>query len=218
MQSKRYNFFINALVICLGMFIIAFSFILIHGKVESFLLINQMHSTFFDIFFTWFTYFGDAWIWLPLTIYFAIWQRKYLLLILFALLLCNFFSQFSKHIIFPEDLRPFVLLSGDYNVHTIPGVEISRKNSFPSGHTTTAYTLSLIFSYLAMRKWLSILFPMIAFGVAWSRVYQGQHFVTDVAAGMFLGMLAAFLAIGLFEKIEKDKQLKPINKKQSNGD
>ncbi len=206
MQSKRYNYFITSLVICVVMFLVAFIFILLNGKTESFLHINHMHSPFFDVFFTWFTFFGDAWIWLPLTLYFVIWRRKYILVIFFALLLSNFFAQFSKHIIFPDDMRPFVVLSEAYYVHTIPGVGISRENSFPSGHTTTAFTLSLIFSYLAQRKWLSILLPFIAFGVAWSRVYQGQHFVTDVTAGMCLGMLAAFLAIGLYQKFENRKQ------------
>ena len=186
-------------------------FVLMHGKTGSFLVINQMHSPFFDVFFTSFTYFGDAWIWLPLTIYFAIWRRKYLLLIVFALLLCNFFAQFSKHVIFPDDLRPFVLLAEDFNVHTIPGVDISKRNSFPSGHTTTAFTLALIFTYLVQRIWANVLFLLIAFGVGWSRVYQGQHFVTDVAAGMLLGMIAAFLAIGLFEKFEYQKK-KLLNK------
>ena len=208
MQSKRYNYFITSLVICLGMFILAFSFVLIHGKIESFLLINQMHTPFFDIFFTWFTYLGDAWIWLILAIYFVIWRRDYFFLILFALILSNFFAQFSKHIIFPDDMRPFVELSKSYSVHSIPGVDIGRENSFPSGHTTTAFTLSLIFSYLGKRKWQSIFLPFVAFGVAWSRVYQGQHFVTDVAAGMCLGMLAAFLAIGLFHKFENRKKKK----------
>lgn len=194
------------------MSLVAIIFILMNGKVDSFLLINQMHTPFFDVFFTWFTYFGDAWIWLLLAIYFVIWRRKYFLLILFALILSNFFAQFSKHIIFPDDFRPFVELSESYSVHTIPGVVISRENSFPSGHTTTAFTLSLIFSYLAQRKWLSILLPFIAFGVAWSRVYQGQHFVTDVAAGMCLGMLAAFLAIGLFKQFEKMRMKKQEEK------
>ena len=215
MQSKRYNYFLTALIICVGMFIMAFTFILIHGKIESFLLINQMHTPFFDIFFTWFTYFGDAWIWLPLAIYFVVWRRDYFFLILFALILSNFFAQFSKHIIFPEDMRPFVVLSESYNVHTIPGVDISRENSFPSGHTTTAFTLSLIFSYLGRRKWLSIFLPFIAFGVAWSRVYQGQHFVTDVAAGMCLGMIASFLAIGLFHKLEQHKKKKKEKKSET---
>lgn len=190
----------------------AFSFVLIHGKIESFLLINQMHTPFFDIFFTWFTYLGDAWIWLILAIYFIIWRRDYFFLIIIALILSNFFAQFSKHIIFPDDMRPFVELAKLHNVHTIPGVDISRENSFPSGHTTTAFTLSLIFSYLGNRKWLSIFLPFIGFGVAWSRVYQGQHFVTDVAAGMCLGMIAALLAIGLFHKFEHHKKIKQEKK------
>jgi undecaprenyl-diphosphatase len=67
--------------------------------------------------------------------------------------------------------------------------------SFPSSHSTqaTAFWLALAFALLGARFSRSVVriavlgAPLLAFGVAWSRVYLGVHYPSDAVAGLLLG-------------------------------
>lgn len=76
-----------------------------------------------------------------------------------------------------------------------------RFNSFPSGHTTTAFAVAYVFAKRYPR--FGIAFYLIAALVAASRVYLGSHYPTDVLAGAFLGVTVGYLLtnhIRVFEK------------------
>jgi membrane-associated phospholipid phosphatase len=68
--------------------------------------------------------------------------------------------------------------------------------AFPSGHTTTAFSLALTIAFL----WPRSLWPMLGLAllIALSRVALGQHYITDVTAGAVLGTLGAFAVRNLF--------------------
>lgn len=68
--------------------------------------------------------------------------------------------------------------------------------AFPSGHSTTAFSLALTIAFL----WPRSLWPMVGFAVlvACSRVALEQHYLTDVTAGAVLGTLGAFAVRNLF--------------------
>ena len=72
--------------------------------------------------------------------------------------------------------------------------------SFPSEHTTQAaavyLTIAIMLSAGLTRGWREaaiVLGVLIALAVAWSRVYLGVHYPTDVAAGLLLGWSWALL-------------------------
>jgi undecaprenyl-diphosphatase len=72
--------------------------------------------------------------------------------------------------------------------------------SFPSEHTTQAaaiyLTVAIMLSQALTRGWREAAIAigvLIALAVAWSRVYLGVHYPTDVAAGLLLGWSWALL-------------------------
>jgi undecaprenyl-diphosphatase len=60
------------------------------------------------------------------------------------------------------------------------------KFSFPSGHTMTAFSIALVVSYF-YPSLESVLF-FLALSIAVSRIVLGMHFLSDVLAGIVLGV------------------------------
>ncbi len=67
--------------------------------------------------------------------------------------------------------------------------------SFPSGHTITAFAVSVVWSlaYPALTPWLAF----CALSVAASRVILGMHFLSDVLAGALIGSLLGYGAYSI---------------------
>ena len=106
------------------------------------------------------------------------------------------FTHLFKDLLMPGEPRP---LKGvpDFNlVHTVPGVEVHAIGSFPSGHTTTAFTVFLIGSLVIQKKWLIPVGFIYALLVGYSRIYLAQHFPTDVAGGMIAALITLFCSLG----------------------
>lgn len=89
----------------------------------------------------------------------------------------------------------------DEALQVIPGLETSF--SFPSGHSTGAATLVLVSGYLLWRRHegvrsfaLWMLGSVVVIGlVGGSRLYLGYHFLSDVLAGAFLGLVTLGMVV-----------------------
>jgi undecaprenyl-diphosphatase len=70
--------------------------------------------------------------------------------------------------------------------------------SFPSGHTSTSVACALVLAAYVprLRGPLYVLAALIAF----SRLYNGDHYPLDVAGGVVLGLLTARLLLGAIRR------------------
>lgn len=69
----------------------------------------------------------------------------------------------------------------------------SSAHSFPSGHTATSFASATVLSILAPR-WRVPFFVLAAL-IAFSRLYDGMHYPTDVLAGAVVGVATALLLL-----------------------
>lgn len=101
-----------------------------------------------------------------------------------ALTMSFLISQIIKKSV--KRIRPFVALK-NLNIKLI---EID-KYSFPSGHTTSAFTLGVMASLYFPH--MLILFLSLSTLVGISRMYLGVHYPTDIIAGSILGTLCSLI-------------------------
>jgi hypothetical protein len=81
----------------------------------------------------------------------------------------------------------------------------SSKNSFPSGHTATAFAGAefLWQEYKDKSIWYGIAGYAVATGTGLFRIYNNRHWLTDVAAGAGIGIMSTKLAYWMNPYITK---------------
>jgi membrane-associated phospholipid phosphatase len=79
----------------------------------------------------------------------------------------------------PDGVLSFHPFSNDY-----------RFESFPSGHTTTAFAAAAVLAFLAPRWWW--VGGVYALAIALSRLIVGAHYPSDILGGAVLGTVGAF--------------------------
>lgn len=77
--------------------------------------------------------------------------------------------------------------------------------SFPSGHTTTAFTLAAAITYLWPKTGI-IMWP-IALLIGISRIMIGAHYPSDVIGGVFVGIFSTLIVIRYFEQKSEGQSL-----------
>lgn len=104
-----------------------------------------------------------------------------------------------------------ILVNGvKYSVRRLRPDE-SAHNSFPSGHTATAFMTATMLhkEYEGRSPWFSIGGYALATLTGVSRVLNNRHWLTDVAAGAAIGIGSVHLGYFITDKIFKDRQLNP---------
>lgn len=93
----------------------------------------------------------------------------------------------------PLAARPRPYVAAALLVRTVEA-EPASGYSFPSGHAATSVAGAIaavrMFPRLAVPVW------MLAGLIAYSRIYVGVHYPSDVAAGALLGVACAWMALG----------------------
>lgn len=155
------------------------------------LFVNSHHHSFLDHFFMFITVFGDGAMLIPIIIMLSIYRFSYAIFMLWTALFHLLFVSLGKNLIFKGTPRPAEFLK-DVDFYQIPGFEIHHWNSFPSGHTATAFAMTCGLAFLFSKN-KKLQLSLLAMGclIGFSRVYLMQHFFLDVWAGSLVGVGSA---------------------------
>jgi hypothetical protein len=110
----------------------------------------------------------------------------------------------------------YLIMGGTVNIlkktSNVERPDGSSKNSFPSGHTATAFMGAefLYQEYKDISIWYGISGYLVATGTGLFRMYNNRHWLTDVAAGASIGILSTKIAYWLHPLLKrtlfKDKE------------
>ncbi|WP_227936522.1 phosphatase PAP2 family protein [Alkalihalobacillus deserti] len=87
--------------------------------------------------------------------------------------------------------RPYIILPDVYTCSNP-----LKDYSFPSGHTTAAFSIAIVFAYYY--PWLLPTLLPLAILVGLSRMYLGLHYPTDCIIGALIGSISSLVAILIF--------------------
>lgn len=175
-----------------GLILILFVVSVIFPKSESFLVINKLQSPVGVILFKYITLLGNSAVYIIMIIACLFIRFRFSLIYLMTFAIEGSLSQFLKKVVFTDVYRPlkFFELQG-IEIQLAEGVRLYKHYSFPSGHSATAFAFFTLTALLILPVRLRFLSIILAFLTAFSRVYLGQHFIPDIAAGSFLGLMVA---------------------------
>jgi membrane-associated phospholipid phosphatase len=174
--------------------------VFVYSKSSIHLYFNQFHTPFFDWFFKYLTYLGDGWAitFMVLLYLFFISIRKGLLIGL-STLFASSITQFLKHFVFKDSLRPSAYFKDiDLNaMYLVDGVDLHTVYSLPSGHTTAAFALTASIAFMYNSRKVDTSMFILGALIGWSRVYLSQHFLEDVFMGSIIGVLGTIVIYSL---------------------
>ena len=192
-----------AQLLSLSLALSLFTMSLVWGKNEAFLYLNANLGLVADKVFEYSSYLAEGWIWIPYFIVLVGLYKKDKAFILMNFLISTLLIQFAKNFIFTTAMRPMASGLDATQIHSVPGVEIHTFNSFPSGHTATAFTLFILTTYLFPNKYALSIGIVYAIVCGYSRIYLAQHFPLDLAGGIFVALLTLPISIFIREKLNK---------------
>lgn len=197
-MNRRFGSIRGFLLVLLPLFALCFLLLLVSGNEAVTVWVNQHHHPLLDQGLSQITLLGD-WI-LYVVVILAGWRssRRHAAVGILALAVSGLLVALLKHQVFPERQRPSATLAAG-RIRAVPDVPLHRNNSFPSGHTATAFTGFCCLAFFTRKTAIQALFALAAGLVAYSRMYLGQHFLNDVLAGAAIGTAVALAIDWIFQ-------------------
>ena len=151
---------------------------------------------------TFITHLGDAgWIWIALTAVFLILPKyrkcgvRMAIALILDLILCNL-------VLKPLAARPRPCWI-DEQVKLL--VAAPKDYSFPSGHSAASFAAAV--SIFVMHKKEGAAALILACLIAFSRLYLGVHYPTDVLTGFVIALVGSTLSVWIVRTKPEDKQV-----------
>lgn len=185
---------------CLLYITLGLIFLITKEKVAIHFFINAHHYPFLDLLFKYGTDLGDGFVTAVLVLPIGVLMFKkygYSTFVLgwSSLIFTGFLAQFLKRVVYPNAERPIKFI-GEHLLYIVPDVEMHEMNSFPSGHTATAFAFFAFVTmvYFKKNQSMQLVMGLLAVFVGYSRMYLSLHFLEDVVAGACIGLVAYMLA------------------------
>ena len=178
-------------LLCATYYLLNFDKVTLHVKINS-----LAGNSAIDTFFKFFTHIGDGVFAVILGVIILLYNIRNGIYILLSYIISGLFTSILKNYFFDHINRPhfvFGYFVQKIKLHYIEGVDMVGQNSFPSGHSTSAFAVFTCLALLSKNKSLKILFFIIALTAAFSRTYLSQHWLVDITIGSIIGTIAAVL-------------------------
>jgi len=188
---KENKYFLLPLLLTLVVFT---GLLLTHNKAELHLISNNVNSLFFDQFFRYATWLGDGVMIAIVGVVLLFVRFRYAIAFLIGSLVTAGIVNLFKKVLLDDMYRPskYFELYESAQLHLIEGVKLHSLQSFPSGHTATAFSVFFFLALILKSKPLKFSMFLLAIIVAYSRVYISQHFLIDITAGSAIAVLIMF--------------------------
>lgn len=164
---------------------------------ELFLWLNSLHASWLDQFMY---LYSDMWMWFPLMLTALLvhtvrvpWREALTAVVAIALVftLCDQISSSWLKPFFARP-RPTHFPEIEHLVHTVNGYR-GGKYGFVSGHSANSFGIAVFVSLVFRYRIFSIVMLSWATLTAYSRIYLGVHFITDIIGGILVGIV-----VGIF--------------------
>lgn len=194
---KNRSFFIVYLLAFIAVGIL----MLLYSKAELMQWVNAHHWPTGDLFFRYITNLGDGAFAVVVIIILLFRSFRFALMGIVSFLLSTLVVRGLKQLVFSDSLRPLKYFEhSTWQYRIIDGLDIHSYNSFPSGHSTTAFAIFCLLALVDESKSRGWFFALIAIITAYSRVYLFQHFVEDVYVGSIIGTVSSIIVFVLLSR------------------
>lgn len=168
--------------------------LLFYNKTGIHLYLNNLQGQSADNTFKYLTHLGDGFAVVIVVIFLLFISVRMSLQVAIAGLLSGLIAQFLKKVVFGPTLRPSSFFEDlGIQLYYVEGVDLHSAFSFPSGHSTTIFSLMTSLVLIQKAKKFDLLFILMAIIVAYSRIYLSQHFLQDIVAGSIIGIFIALM-------------------------
>jgi undecaprenyl-diphosphatase len=173
----------------------------------AFLFLNGCHNPFWDSF-MW-LYSGRV-VWIPAVLFFLImlfykndWKES-LLIALSIILVATLCDQFASSICKPLFMRLRPTHHPDFMdyVHIVNDYRGGRYG-FISGHAANAFGFATFSLLLFRYRWYTLSILLWSTVMAYSRIYLGVHFISDIAPGAIAGIILGFTVYKLYITVRR---------------
>ncbi len=149
--------------------------------------VNGWHFAAGDVFFEYYTNMGGGATLIILSLLIAVFNYRKGFLMASSFLLTALVAQSLKRIF--DTPRPVLYFKDHLNkLYLVKGVDMLDTLSFPSGHSTSAFSIAVVLAYITPKKHWGLLYLALAILVGYSRMYLSEHFFEDVVGGSVIGV------------------------------
>lgn len=173
--------------------------VLLVEKTKLHAFMNQWHAPVFDVLFRYATYIAESYSVALILIYLFVTNLRLGIIALVSFIVSGGMTQALKLYVFYDHYRPSKVFGKNELLHVVDDVVLHQHYSFPSGHSTTAFSLFFILAFSFRSPWLKLLCFILAALTAYSRVYLSQHFMQDILVGSLIGTSVSAMILSTME-------------------